>query len=390
MKFNILAVILIAIVGMIFSPKEAHAVIQSLNNQTGQTQTFANDTNVVINSANDVHTLEWTGLLPISRGGTGNDSFIEGSVIFMGQNRFRQDNNNFFWDRINNRLGIGTSSPTSALDVSGNASISGDLLVGAVFGRDAVTNNTDGEGLSVGAGSGLGSGNGGDLFITGGSGGETGVGGGIDIYGGRGGTTSGDGGPVNFFGGAGQAENASGGDIVFYGADGRGSGQGSTIRMSAGTGGTIGPGGHLFFQAGSGGQTSGNGGLVQFNAGNASGGNSNGGDIIFAAGQKSGTGTNGTFKFSAQSGTGILDLSLVANKTFTFPNVSGTFGLLQADQTWSGLNKFEADTNSTIYVGSSIKSGCIALGDSDSAGITYITANDGVLSASSTKPSICQ
>jgi hypothetical protein len=51
---------------------------------------------------------------------------------------------------------------------------------------------------------------------------------------------------------------------------------------------------------------------------------------------------------------------------------------------------FQAGTNSTIYVGSSIKSGCIALGDSDNDGITYITANNGTLSASSTKPSICQ
>jgi hypothetical protein len=39
---------------------------------------------------------------------------------------------------------------------------------------------------------------------------------------------------------------------------------------------------------------------------------------------------------------------------------------------------------------SSVKSGCIAMGDSDGSGVTYITANDGVLSASATKPSTCQ
>ena len=79
-----------------------------------------------------------------------------------------------------------------------------------------------------------------------------------------------------------------------------------------------------------------------------------------------------------------------SDKIFAFPDDSGTLGLLEVNQTWSGLNKFEASTNSTIYVGSSVKSGCIVMGDSDGSGVTYITANDGVLSASTTKPSICQ
>jgi hypothetical protein len=34
--------------------------------------------------------------------------------------------------------------------------------------------------------------------------------------------------------------------------------------------------------------------------------------------------------------------------------------------------------------------GCFVLGDSDGDGVTYITANDGVLSATTTKPSTCQ
>ena len=101
---------------------------------------------------------------------------------------------------------------------------------------------------------------------------------------------------------------------------------------------------------------------------------------------------NYAFLAQPDSTRGILNFSGVTdpNKTFTFPNSTGTFGLLEADQIWSGLNKFEAGANSIIYVGSSVKSGCIALGDSDGSGVTYITANDGVLTASSTKPSICQ
>ncbi len=88
----------------------------------------------------------------------------------------------------------------------------------------------------------------------------------------------------------------------------------------------------------------------------------------------------------------ILNWSNLNNtdKTFTFPNTSGTFNLLEANQTLTGLNKFEASSNSTVYIGSSVKSGCVVIGDSDNDGFTYLIANDGVLSATSEKPSICK
>jgi hypothetical protein len=89
-------------------------------------------------------------------------------------------------------------------------------------------------------------------------------------------------------------------------------------------------------------------------------------------------------------GTADLDLSLLTTlRTFSFPDQSGTFSLLQADQIFTGLNRFESTANTTIYVGSSVKSGCLVLGDSDGVGVTYITANDGVLTASTVKPAIC-
>lgn len=88
----------------------------------------------------------------------------------------------------------------------------------------------------------------------------------------------------------------------------------------------------------------------------------------------------------------VLDLTNINApfQIFTFPNSSGTFGLVENDQTWTGLNKFEAANNSTLYIGSSVKSGCLVLGDSDGLGVTYITANDGILDATTTKPAICQ
>jgi len=51
-------------------------------------------------------------------------------------------------------------------------------------------------------------------------------------------------------------------------------------------------------------------------------------------------------------------------------------------------------SNSTLYVGSSQNSGaqrpgCLVLGDSDGLGVTYVIANDGILTASTSKPSIC-
>lgn len=116
-----------------------------------------------------------------------------------------------------------------------------------------------------------------------------------------------------------------------------------------------------------------------------------GGDIQLQPG--SGILSDGSVQILNRDSSAILDTSFLTNsveQSFTFPNFSGTFGLLEANQTWTGLNKFEASSNSTIYVGSSTKTGCIVLGDSDGAGVTYVTANDGVLSASTTKPNFCQ
>ncbi|MBI3097827.1 MAG: tail fiber domain-containing protein [Planctomycetes bacterium] len=44
--------------------------ITSLNGLTGATQTFTNDSNVTISSSGTTHTLGWSGMLPVARGGT--------------------------------------------------------------------------------------------------------------------------------------------------------------------------------------------------------------------------------------------------------------------------------------------------------------------------------
>lgn len=49
---------------------------------------------------------------------------IPGSIFFAGPDGVpTQDNGTFFWDDTNNRLGIGTSSPSQSLDVNGYARI---------------------------------------------------------------------------------------------------------------------------------------------------------------------------------------------------------------------------------------------------------------------------
>ena len=76
-------------------------------------------------------TLGWTGTLAVSRGGTGTGTaFTAGSVLFAGASGvYSQDNANFFWDDTNNRLGLGTASPSRQLHIAGAGTSNGIFLV---------------------------------------------------------------------------------------------------------------------------------------------------------------------------------------------------------------------------------------------------------------------
>jgi hypothetical protein len=58
--------------------------------------------------------------LPITGGGTGSTVFSTGSILFIGASLFSENNNNLFWDNINKMLGIGTNTPSQALELGLN------------------------------------------------------------------------------------------------------------------------------------------------------------------------------------------------------------------------------------------------------------------------------
>lgn len=129
MKKSIAIAGVVSLLSIFSTPHLALAVVQTLNGQTGSTQTFTNDSNVTISSASNAHALGWSGLLPLSRGGTGASAFSSGSLLFSNGSVISQNNTNLFWDNSNIRLGIGTSTPTSTLTVIGSTFISGNLNV---------------------------------------------------------------------------------------------------------------------------------------------------------------------------------------------------------------------------------------------------------------------
>ena len=69
----------------------------------------------------------------ITIGTTAITSGTVGRVLFQGSGNVVQQSSSLFWDSTNNRLGIGTSSPTSAMQIVGSTNVEGLLNI---------TNNT--------------------------------------------------------------------------------------------------------------------------------------------------------------------------------------------------------------------------------------------------------
>lgn len=203
-------------------------------------------------------------------------SATAGSVLFAGTaGILQQDNANFFWDDTNNRLGIGTATPGSGLDVQVTANTIGLRVQGTAASTATSGNGANaldllnistvaGQAASESASNRRG-GNGSNIFFSGGNGGTySGVGSGPNSRGGLGGSyafTSGNGGASTSATGTGKG-GASGSMTFQCGIGGE-----SSASTSSGSGGTItffaGSGGNNSVSAG----TAGSGGNVAFDAG---------------------------------------------------------------------------------------------------------------------------
>lgn len=141
---------------------------------------------------------------------------------------------------------------------------------------------------------------------------------------------------------------------------------GGSVFINGGNPGDTGDGGRVELQAADGGATSGSGGSISIAAGSAQAGDSDGGSINISAGQATGNGEHGQANISSGAGNNfivkntsvesfvfydnlveqsvIFDTSQIAttDKTFTFPNLSGTFALLAQD---ANFNTLTVNTN---------------------------------------------
>jgi len=101
--------------------------------------------NLYISSTIETPALTYNKLLQVNPDGkvVTVPSFTEGSVIFSDGEILTQDNEHFFWDAANNRLGIMTAIPSYPLDVNGTARIQTSLITPVIGNSAGVTaNNT--------------------------------------------------------------------------------------------------------------------------------------------------------------------------------------------------------------------------------------------------------
>ena len=98
---------------------------------TAHTHTHASTTGKTANDHhNQQHSIDGsdhTGTLSVGKGGTGSTSFTAGRVLFGNGSSTINTSSNLHWDNTNSRLGIGTTTPSEKLEVSGNISASNYL-----------------------------------------------------------------------------------------------------------------------------------------------------------------------------------------------------------------------------------------------------------------------
>lgn len=97
--------------------------------QGGITEQVSVD-NLTAGRAVSAASLALTTALPVTSGGTGAATFTAGRILFGNTTSAINTSANLFWDNTNARLGIGTASPTVALDVTGAINLTGNAVLG--------------------------------------------------------------------------------------------------------------------------------------------------------------------------------------------------------------------------------------------------------------------
>ncbi len=115
----------------------AAGAIKTINLDATVDQVLSGGTNISIsNNGTGTHTINFSGTLGLSNGGTGNSSFPIGSVIFSSGTALVGDNSNLFWDNVNKNLKVSqvTTNTVSAngtnQSISLNPTGTGKVLVG--------------------------------------------------------------------------------------------------------------------------------------------------------------------------------------------------------------------------------------------------------------------
>jgi len=114
-------------------------IVQGYTGQSANLQEWRDGSGNVLSSINSAGQFDgsFTGDLNGTVTGTLNPGFTQGAIAFQGASGLNGNASQFFWDASNNRLGIGTNTPTAALSVGsssqfqvssgGNVSTTGNL-----------------------------------------------------------------------------------------------------------------------------------------------------------------------------------------------------------------------------------------------------------------------
>lgn len=89
-------------------------------------------------------TSEWVGnTISINKGGTGNTSFLDKSILFSNGSIITENNSKFIWDNNNYRLGVNIGLPTSTLHVDGDIALEYGVNINEISDDETLSDMSD-------------------------------------------------------------------------------------------------------------------------------------------------------------------------------------------------------------------------------------------------------